>query len=325
MLHDSCRKVYILSSENESVDTSKNSETATKTEVHPLQKNESISKIKYLGIGISAILIFIWPSEGAIFGLCLATIFIGRIIYRAFKQANSELIFVKVPTTPYMAPTLKKIANKAIVVSTDLVEEMQHKINEAKNHAIKKKQYIESIKIKSTCTPVEVVILGGAGWEIMTNKKFIISMDASTIYMSDLDLLIDTSININTLKEIDISGPGKVTNNAGVIGGGFGAEGALKGMAVATVINMLSTYSNTKTFIRLGFQSSEVVMLTSQIEPDKARILLSPLFLKINRRSMEQASLGAGDEIKKLYELQQNGAITDLEFERLKSNLIDRI
>jgi hypothetical protein len=335
MLRDSCQEEYILKTENETIDISTGMKTDMEATLHSPQKNRKISKIEYLGMGVCAIFILAGTAESIVFGFFLTTIFFGQRIYRAIKQANSELIIVERPKiaepnyaktkTPDITPMWKKLTDKATIASGELAEKMQQKIDDAKNLAKRKKQYIDSIRSRSICTPVEVIILGGAGWEIMTNRKFVISMDASTIYMSDLESLIDTSISIDTLEEINISGPGKVTNNAGVIGGGFGAEGALKGIAIANVVNMLTTYSSTKTFIRLGFRSSEIVMLTSQIEPDKARVLLSPLFLKINRRPKEKTSPGASDEIKKLHELKQDGVITDSEFNKLMSKLIDRI
>jgi hypothetical protein len=160
--------------------------------------------------------------------------------------------------------------------------------------------FIQSVTVRSVCKPLEVVILGGTGWNEKKNTKFLLSMDASNIYMSDINTLTDVQISVAELREIDISGPGKVSGDAGVIGGGFGMEGAAKGIAIATVINLLTSYSNTKTIIRLTFQRSEIVMLTSQIEPNDARILLSPLFLKISHKQPEIGGVGISAEIQNL-------------------------
>lgn len=228
--------------------------------------------------------------------------------------------------TRQQAELLKtKAADLSLKVSNatkEWAKDRANEVEESRRIADLKKAYVQSVTAKSTCKPLEVVILGGAGWENKKNSKFLLSMDQSNIYMSDPVLMQDTAVAIGMLSEIDISGPGKVTTSAGVVGGGFGAEGAIKGIAVATVINLLTTYSNTKTFIRLGFSDSEIVMLTSQIEPDAARILLSPLFLKINRKQPETKSLGLSDELQKLHELKKSGAITDQEFDKLKVKLI---
>lgn len=287
-------------------------------------KKWNLSKLDYLGIGVCAILIVTGSGENVLLGIILACLFFGKRVYLAAKQTSSEIEFVEIGHANNNSEDTKELdwAVTARKTMVSAARKIQEDMNAAREFVKKRNQYIESIKRRSTCKPVEVVILGGAGWENAKDSECMFSMDATSIYMSDLKTLIDTTININDLREIEISGPGKVTTNAGVLGGGFGAEGALKGMAIATVINILTTYSNTKTFIRLGFQSSEIVMLTSKIEPDKARILLSSLFLKANRKPKEEKTLGVSDEIHKLHELKQNGAITALQFEKLKDKLI---
>lgn len=214
------------------------------------------------------------------------------------------------------------LSSKVSNATEEWARNRANEVEESRRVAEQKKAYIQSVAQRSSSKPLEVVVLGGAGWESKKDGKFLLSMDQSLIYMSELAAMHDTPIEIGKLVEIDISGPGKVTSNAGVIGGGFGAEGAIKGIAVASVINLLTTYSNTKTFIRLGFVDSEIVMLTSQIEPDAARIWLSPLYLSINRKVQKVESRDIAGELHKLHELKQNGAITDQEFDRLKAKMI---
>jgi deoxycytidine triphosphate deaminase len=185
-----------------------------------------------------------------------------------------------------------------------------------------KKAFIDSTNTKASSKSIEVVVLGGAGWDHLKDKKYLFSMDESFVCMGDLVSLVDTKIPMADLLNIDISGPGKVSGNAGITGGGFGLEGAAKGIAAATVINFLTSHSSTKTVIRLGFKKSEIVMLTSQIEPDAARILLSPLYLRLNQKPAPEPSIGLSGELQNLHKLKQDGAITEEEYDKLKRQLI---
>lgn len=196
-------------------------------------------------------------------------------------------------------------------------------IDVAYQNVEKRKSFVESVSRRSIFKPLEVVILGGSGWDSKKGSKYLLSIDDSKIYLSDLAQMTDSPVDIGKLTEVDISGPGKVTTNAGVIGGGFGAEGALKGVAVATVINLLTTHSSTKTIIRLGFHDAEIVMITSQVEPDAARIMLSPLFVNLKRKSPELQASSLSGELQRLFELKQSGAITEEEFGALKRQLIN--
>lgn len=184
------------------------------------------------------------------------------------------------------------------------------------------KSFVESIKRAAGHEPVEVIVLGGAGWEENKGEKRLLSIDRASVSLSDPKACTTAVFPIVDVTDAEISGPGKVTSDIGLMGGGFGTEGALKGMAIATVANLLTTHSNTKTIIRLGTKNSELVMFTSQIEPDQARLLLSPIFVQIKSIAAETKSSSVTDELQKLHGLKQSGVITEDEFLKLKQSLI---
>jgi len=49
------------------------------------------------------------------------------------------------------------------------------------------------------------------------------------------------------VKRLEIGGPGLVKTGGGFVGGGFGARGAIEGMAIAAVLNGLTTRTSIKT------------------------------------------------------------------------------
>lgn len=109
-------------------------------------------------------------------------------------------------------------------------------------------------------------------------------MDSESIYLTDANTKFDTPIPISEVIDIEIGGPGAQTSSAGVMGGGFGLQGAATGIAIASAINLLTTRSSVNTLIRLATTDSELFLHTSAIEPTAARMHLSALFVKLNRR-----------------------------------------
>ncbi len=85
------------------------------------------------------------------------------------------------------------------------------------------------------------------------------------------------------LSTIDISGPGTTTTGGGFVGGGFGIQGAIEGMAIATVLNALTTKSKIHTFISLTTNIGEIHVHYGGMEPSALRIALAPIYVAIRR------------------------------------------
>lgn len=79
--------------------------------------------------------------------------------------------------------------------------------------------------------------------------------------------------------DIVISGPGTVTTGGGFMGGGFGIEGALGGMALASVMNALTTTTKVHTYLALVCTRGELHLHLSTIEPGALRIAMAPIFV----------------------------------------------
>ena len=93
------------------------------------------------------------------------------------------------------------------------------------------------------------------------------------------------AIEYADVDRLEISGPGAktTTTSAGVIGGGFGITGALKGMAAATLINALTRKTKTTidTVVDLKAGRSEMLLRTQTFEPAMLHALLSPVYYRI--------------------------------------------
>ncbi len=243
-------------------------------------------------------------------------------LIRTYRNRTSTFAILNKDMVGAATNTVRQVADKTMVATKEWADKKAIEAEEARKATVKRNSFIESVKHRVTSAPLEVIVLGGSGWESEKGNKFLLSLDDKYVYMSDLQKLRDTMIDIDQLIEMEISGPGKVSSDAGVMGGGFGAEGALKGIAIATVINILTSHSSTKTFIRLSMRDTELVMLTSKMEPDQAKLMLSPIGVRIRKKSQPAALPSVTAELQKLHDLKVSGVISDEEFSRLKENLI---
>jgi hypothetical protein len=77
-----------------------------------------------------------------------------------------------------------------------------------------------------------------------------------------------------------------VTSGGGFIGGGFGVEGAIVGIGVASLLNALTTKTNTFTFtfMQLETTDGEVFFHYGAMEPSALRMELSPVFVALRLR-----------------------------------------
>jgi hypothetical protein len=76
----------------------------------------------------------------------------------------------------------------------------------------------------------------------------------------------------------EIGGPGLVKSGGGFIGGGVGPIGVVEGLAIAAMLNAITTQSKIKTVIRVQASSSETFWLCTTVTPEALRIQLSHPF-----------------------------------------------
>lgn len=126
--------------------------------------------------------------------------------------------------------------------------------------------------------------------------------------------------------KIEISGPGTVTTNAGLIGGGFGFEGAAWGIAAASLINAITTKSTTNTFLTVATSTGSVTLHTDMYDPEVLQMRLASqiAYAEMRARSGIQNSVGTDivSKIRELADLKSQGLITEEEYALAKSKLL---
>ena len=168
---------------------------------------------------------------------------------------------------------------------------------------------------------------GGSGNTFQEKDEVLIGCSTESLYLGNLTKLENINIKFSEITLFEISGAGTVTTNAGVVGGGFGVEGFIKGAIVAEVLNKVTEKSSTNTFIRVMTSSSEMYFHTSEREPAQLQILFSKIFVMLNASKNNTVSQtiemkSVSEELTKLHSLFKDGVLTEAEFEQAKKNLI---
>ncbi len=119
------------------------------------------------------------------------------------------------------------------------------------------------------------------------------------------------------ISSIEIAGPGTVTTGGGFIGGGFGVSGALEGIAIASILNALTSRTKIHTFLSLVTHSGELHVHYSEMEPSALRMAMAGIFSALRRQ--DPAWIKA--QLDRLEAAHAANAIDDAEYQRLTQRL----
>lgn len=173
--------------------------------------------------------------------------------------------------------------------------------------------------LTTSCTYV-----GGHGYPLRVQTLY-------SLVFSDNELRAEdasgeaASLPYVSLISIDVSGSGRTTTGGGFMGGGFGLGGAAEGIAVAALLNTLTTRTQMNTVLRIQSDTGELFFHNDAMTPDELRIRLSPIYTKLRQRAAIPAPSTSNDVIGRLSalaDLRDRGAITAEEFEKLKGDLL---
>jgi Short C-terminal domain len=176
--------------------------------------------------------------------------------------------------------------------------------------------------------------LGGAGYglEPRTSCDLVFTEEGLRIVWASASEIIGEPYG--SLVSIDITGT-VTKSGGGFLGGGFGLQGAAEGMAIAALLNTLSAKTNINTVIHIETATGELFFHTSAMSSDALRMQLSPAFTRLRLARGEKADPEASiakssaasstdviDQLARLADLRDRGAITEEEFKKLKADLL---
>lgn len=162
----------------------------------------------------------------------------------------------------------------------------------------------------------ECTVLGSNGFPFSVGGKINLAFDEGNVHC--LGASRSASFDYVELAELHISGPGTVTNGGGFIGGGFGVEGALQGIAIAGLLNLLTTRSKIHTFLTLITNFGELHLHYGEMEPGALRMALAAVYVKLRRLD----PLWIDSRLKVLSAQREAGALTDEQVSAAKHRLL---
>ena len=136
------------------------------------------------------------------------------------------------------------------------------------------------------------------------------------------------------VEDVEIGGPGLVKTGGGFVGGGFGMTGAIEGMAIAAVLNALTTRTSITTVVRIQGTACELFLLHTRLAPELLRIHMSrPLGAirsaratgamgGIERGATAAMSASPVEDLAKLADMLEKGLLTREEFDLMKAKLL---
>lgn len=134
---------------------------------------------------------------------------------------------------------------------------------------------------------------------------------------------------------VDVGGPSLTKTGGGFIGGGFGVVGAAEGMAIAGVLNALTTCVKIKTVLRIEAAQPELYFVNTQVEPEALRIGLSRALGAIRQAKSAATNADGGEDrpyqksaaerLVEVTRLHDDGLLTDEEYQAKRTEIISQL
>src|ERR1700686_3467796 len=130
------------------------------------------------------------------------------------------------------------------------------------------------------------------------------------------------------VQALQVTGSTK-SSGGGVIGGGFGVEGAVEGMLAASGINALTTRTSVYSVLRIAARTAQYVFVSHTVDSNALNMLLTPGKPRVRMAQAQHASAppphapsSIADELTKLARLRDEGVLSDAEFSAAKSRVL---
>jgi len=181
----------------------------------------------------------------------------------------------------------------------------------------------------------DLVVADGIGWAPPIG---------STVHLVVFDAHLELSrsmyeqqgvveIPFSSLWDVEIEG-GTNSGGGGFFGGGFGAAGAIEGMAIATVLNRLTTKVTQWATITIIADGGSVVLVQNGGDVGtlrrKLRVLRDAAVAAPTQSAIETSQPDPTDtsdmvsSLERLARLHESGVLNDAEFQRAKAAILDQ-
>jgi hypothetical protein len=172
-------------------------------------------------------------------------------------------------------------------------------------------------------------VMDGAGWapRVGSRIRLLVFTDHFDIGIED-GSLPPSSVRLATLQDMSIDGH-LLTKGGGFWGGGFGVTGAVEGMAIASVLNSLTTKTQKWVTVAIVADDGRVDL---QIEDtnalavrDSFRVFADAISARRSRDIKNEQSkpeLDVVSALERLVALRDSGSLSDGEFQLAKQRML---
>lgn len=186
-----------------------------------------------------------------------------------------------------------------------------------------------------TDSPISILggftVIGGNGFPLIPGDVCsVLALPDSARIMVEIGGGTAVAIAYADITSLELGG-GKKTSGTTFFGGGFGLQGALEGIAAASILNSLSSKTVINTGFHVGSVNGEAILHHGAFTPELIRRLLSALWTRTDaakRRATDHNSHGPRDPIemlRRLGELRDSRIVTEEEFAAKKAELLPKI
>jgi hypothetical protein len=199
---------------------------------------------------------------------------------------------------------------------------------------------VQKVKFSKVLIPIHATYEGGTSFALVPGQEGRMVIQPRGIAFRPLDSETYWSKDLGELLGVQVGGEGVFTTGGGWIGGGFGVQGALKGAAFASAMNLLTTRVHNDCLIRFVFEDEDVTFQVishtpSELEHElkglelwlKNRLVksttekeLSPVVIQVKQD--ESVAMDLPGQLAKLAELFKSGVLSDDEYAAAKSKLL---
>jgi hypothetical protein len=238
--------------------------------------------------------------------------------------ANPRCIYVDISADSIYPLWVRSVA--AHVVGMTQCKEASSELDNIRRRLAAERAIAEQRELANTDQSYLATIVSAINVDAPEGVPAEVTFGINTIQVRICDVNHVAEIDVEDVIKIEISGPGTVTTNAGLVGGGLGFEGAAWGIAAASIINAMTTTSTTNTFVTIATRHSSLTLHTSQYDTEALRMRLSSRIAAAESRSNlppKPADTDILSKIKELAELKAQGLLSEEEFTFAKMKILE--
>jgi hypothetical protein len=174
----------------------------------------------------------------------------------------------------------------------------------------------------------DCAVLGGYGHTLSPNTNVNLRFADDVVHVVSAGGPGELRIELADLVNIELGG-GATQRGGGFVGGGFGLEGFAVGAAAASILNALTTSTQTATVVGLQWTEGELIVVSTSVLPNDLRVRLSHVFGAIRNRERNatpgRAPVDPVAQLARLGDLKERGLITPEEFDEAKGKLLSQL